>query len=66
MPANDVRVVVKFLKRLFSQFGSPREISSDRGAHFCNAQFEKVMKKFGVNHRVITAYHPQIMVRLKL
>lgn len=40
-------------------FGSLRAIISDRGAHFCNAQFEKVMKIFKVNHRVATAYHPQ-------
>lgn len=29
LPLNDVRVVVKFLKKLFSQFGAPRAIISD-------------------------------------
>lgn len=56
---NDTRVVMKFLKKLFFQFSSPRGIISDRGAHFCNAQFRKAMKKFGVNHQVATTYHPQ-------
>lgn len=56
---NDAWVVVKFLKKLFSCFGSPRAIISDLEAYFCNAQFNKVMKKFGVNHRVATAYHPE-------
>nr|GEX05985.1 reverse transcriptase domain-containing protein [Tanacetum cinerariifolium] len=40
-------------------FGTPRAIISDRGTHFCNDQFTKVMLKFGVTHRLATAYHPQ-------
>ncbi|GJW11055.1 reverse transcriptase domain-containing protein [Tanacetum coccineum] len=32
---------------------------SDRGTHFCNDQFAKVMLKYGVTHRLSTAYHPQ-------
>ncbi|GJZ51231.1 reverse transcriptase domain-containing protein [Tanacetum coccineum] len=40
-------------------FGAPRAIISDRGTHFCNDQFAKVMLKYGVNHRLSTAYHPQ-------
>ncbi|GJY12162.1 reverse transcriptase domain-containing protein [Tanacetum coccineum] len=31
----------------------------DRGTHFYNDQFTKVMLKFGVTHRLATAYHPQ-------
>ncbi|GKC06445.1 reverse transcriptase domain-containing protein [Tanacetum coccineum] len=53
------RVVVKFLKSLFARFGTPRAIISDRGTHFCNDQFAKVMSKYGVTHRPATAYHPQ-------
>nr|GFA07282.1 reverse transcriptase domain-containing protein [Tanacetum cinerariifolium] len=32
----------------------------DRGTHFCNDQFAKVMQKYGVTHRLATPYHPQI------
>nr|GFD33958.1 reverse transcriptase domain-containing protein [Tanacetum cinerariifolium] len=32
---------------------------SDCGTHFCNDQFAKVMLKYGVTHRLATAYHPQ-------
>nr|GEY88920.1 reverse transcriptase domain-containing protein [Tanacetum cinerariifolium] len=56
---NDARVVCKFLKSLFARFGSPRAIISDRGTHFCNDQFSKVMLKYGVTHRLSIAYHPQ-------
>ncbi|GJS26310.1 reverse transcriptase domain-containing protein [Tanacetum coccineum] len=59
LPTNDARVVVKFLKSLFARFGTPRAIISDRGTHFYNDQFAKVMSKYGVTHRLATAYHPQ-------
>ncbi|GKD66877.1 reverse transcriptase domain-containing protein, partial [Tanacetum coccineum] len=59
LPINDARVVVKFLKSLFARFGTPRAIISDRGTHFCNDKFAKVMSKYGVTHRLATAYHPQ-------
>nr|GEW90270.1 reverse transcriptase domain-containing protein [Tanacetum cinerariifolium] len=59
LPTNDARVVCKFLKSLFARFGSPRAIISDRGNNFCNDQFAKVMLKYGVIHRLSTAYHPQ-------
>ncbi|GJZ35445.1 reverse transcriptase domain-containing protein [Tanacetum coccineum] len=59
LPTNDARVVVKFLKSLFSRFGAPRAIISDRGTHFCNDKFARVMSKYGVTHRLSTPYHPQ-------
>nr|GEX56889.1 hypothetical protein [Tanacetum cinerariifolium] len=34
-------------------------IISDRGTHFCNDQFAKVMQKYGVTHRLATPYHSQ-------
>nr|GFC04954.1 reverse transcriptase domain-containing protein [Tanacetum cinerariifolium] len=57
LPTNDTRVVCKFLKSLFARFGTPRAIISDRGTHFYNDQFAKVMLKYGVTHRLATAYH---------
>ncbi|GJZ32508.1 reverse transcriptase domain-containing protein [Tanacetum coccineum] len=59
LTTNDARVVVKFLKSLFARFGTHRAIISDRDTHFCNDQFVKVMLKYGVTHRLSTAYHPQ-------
>nr|GFA13123.1 reverse transcriptase domain-containing protein [Tanacetum cinerariifolium] len=59
LPTNDARVVCKFFKNLFARFGEPRAIISDRGTHFCNDQFRKVMQKYGVTHRLATPYHPQ-------
>nr|GEV61774.1 reverse transcriptase domain-containing protein [Tanacetum cinerariifolium] len=45
LPTNDARVVVKFLKSLFSRFGTPRAIISDRRTHFCNDKFAKDFQK---------------------
>nr|GEW24273.1 reverse transcriptase domain-containing protein [Tanacetum cinerariifolium] len=59
LSTNDARVVCKFLKNLFARFGTPRAIISDRGTHFCNDQFTKVMLKYGVTYRLATSYHPQ-------
>nr|GEV45927.1 reverse transcriptase domain-containing protein [Tanacetum cinerariifolium] len=59
LPTNDARVVVKFLKSLFTRFGTPRAIISNHGNHFCNDKFDKVMSKYGVIYRLATAYHPQ-------
>nr|GEU64419.1 reverse transcriptase domain-containing protein [Tanacetum cinerariifolium] len=59
LPINDAQVVVKFLKSLFSRFGIPRAILSDRGTHFCNDQFTRVIIKLRVTHRLAIAYHPQ-------
>ncbi|XP_073017787.1 uncharacterized protein [Primulina eburnea] len=57
---NDSRVVVQFLmKNIFSRFGTPRTIISDGGTHFCNRQFDSLLAKYEVRHKVATPYHPQ-------
>ncbi|GJR44403.1 putative nucleotidyltransferase, ribonuclease H [Tanacetum coccineum] len=59
LPKNDARVVVKFLRQLFARFGVPKALISDRGTHFCNSQLEKALQRYGVTHKLSTAYHPQ-------
>nr|GEX29887.1 reverse transcriptase domain-containing protein [Tanacetum cinerariifolium] len=66
LPSNDARAVCKFLKNRFAKFGTTRAIISDRGTHFCNDQFAKVMLKFDVTHRLATAYHPQISSQVEV
>ncbi|KAJ4718833.1 DNA-directed DNA polymerase [Melia azedarach] len=57
---NDARVVTNFLqKHIFNRFGTPRAIISDGGKHFCNRYLETLLRKYGVTHRIATAYHPQ-------
>ena len=60
LQTNDAKVVVKFLKKnIFARFGTPRAIISDEGSHFCNSQFESLLGKYVVTHRIATPYHPQ-------
>ncbi|KAH9801189.1 hypothetical protein KPL71_000934 [Citrus sinensis] len=60
LPTNNAKVVVAFLqKNIFSRFGTPRAIISDEGTHFYNKIFDAAMVKYGVRHKVATAYHPQ-------
>nr|GEX47067.1 hypothetical protein [Tanacetum cinerariifolium] len=49
-----------------NRFGTPLSIISDRDTHFCNDQFVKVMLKYGVTHRLATAYHPQTSGHVKV
>ncbi|XP_070003289.1 uncharacterized protein [Nicotiana sylvestris] len=60
LPTSDARVVVGFLKKnIFTCFGTPRDIISDEGTHFCNRDFEKLLAKYDVRYKVETPYHPQ-------
>ncbi|GJS13929.1 reverse transcriptase domain-containing protein [Tanacetum coccineum] len=59
LPTNDAHVMVKFLKGLFTRFRVPKALISDRGTHFCNSELEKALQKYGVTHKISTAYHPQ-------
>ncbi|GKC41391.1 reverse transcriptase domain-containing protein, partial [Tanacetum coccineum] len=65
LPTNDARVVVTFLKELFCRFGMPKALISDRDTHFYNKIMERTMKRYGVNHRFSTSYHPQTNVQVK-
>ncbi|XP_076931478.1 uncharacterized protein LOC143596642 [Bidens hawaiensis] len=57
---NDHTVVCKFVQsNIFSRYGVPRIIISDGGSHFKIFNFEKLLKRYGVNHRIATPYHPQ-------
>ncbi|XP_076957287.1 uncharacterized protein LOC143632740 [Bidens hawaiensis] len=48
LAANDARVVVRFLKKLFTHFSILRAIISDWGTHLCNTAMEKALARFGV------------------
>lgn len=67
IPTNDAKVVVKFLKKnIFTPFGTPCAIISDRGTHFCNNQFEASSTKYEVQHMVATPYHPQTSSQVEI
>ena len=56
----DAKVVLKFLrKNIFTRFRMPRALISDEGSHFCNKWVEKLLLRYGVQHQIALAYHPQ-------
>ncbi|KAK1601636.1 hypothetical protein QYE76_026938, partial [Lolium multiflorum] len=44
---------------IFPRFGVPRYIMTDGGSHFIHGGFRKTLAKYGINHRIASAYHPQ-------
>ncbi|CAM8959930.1 unnamed protein product [Rhodiola kirilowii] len=59
-PTCDAKVVMKMFKKvIFPRFGVPRTVISDGGSHFKERNFETLLKKYGVYHKVSTPYHPQ-------
>ncbi|XP_070682486.1 uncharacterized protein [Malus domestica] len=57
---NYSKVVADFIRtNIFVRFGMPRVIISDGGSHFCNRTIEALLRKYNVNHKVSTPYHPQ-------
>ncbi|RDX98816.1 pol, partial [Mucuna pruriens] len=57
---NDAKVVVDFLKsNIFCRFGVPKALINDQGSHFYNRAMASLLQKYGVAHRIATAYHPQ-------
>nr|GFA22383.1 reverse transcriptase domain-containing protein [Tanacetum cinerariifolium] len=59
LPTNDARVVVKILKSLFSQFGTPKAIISDRG------RLEKTVP-YGVISSMMLNGHSELLSKLLL
>ncbi|GJR55307.1 reverse transcriptase domain-containing protein [Tanacetum coccineum] len=66
LPTNDARVIVKFLRKLFSRFGVPKALISDRGTHFCNSLLEKTLKKYRVNIDLLLRIIPKLVDKRKI
>ncbi|CAM8951226.1 unnamed protein product [Rhodiola kirilowii] len=56
----DAKVVIKMFQKVkFPRFGVPQTVISDGGSHFKERNFETLLKKYGVCHKVGTPCHPQ-------
>lgn len=54
------------LRRFFATFGVPSELSSDGGPEFTSDSTTKFLAKWGVHHRVSSAFYPQSNGRAEL
>ena len=53
------RKLIPRLMDVFSKFGVPKEVQSDRGSNFMGELFKQTFHKLGVKHITSSAYHPQ-------
>ncbi|CAM8993246.1 unnamed protein product [Rhodiola kirilowii] len=66
-PTCDAKVVIKmFQKVIFPRFGVPITVISDGGSHFKERNFETLLKKYGVYHKIGTPYHPQTSAQVEI
>ena len=49
-------------ENIFTRFGVPRVLISDRGTHFLNDLIEELTMAYDIDHRKTTPYHPQTNV----
>jgi len=55
---DDSKIVTNFIKsNIFSRFGIPRNLISDRGTHFYSQIMKTLLKKYHVTQKFSTAYH---------
>ena len=59
LPDKKATTIAKELYGIFTRFGCPDILISDRGTEFCNAVSEAIFMYMGVEHGVSSPYHPQ-------
>jgi len=51
--------ICKNLVHMFTTFGIPQEVQSDRGSNFTSELFSKVLQELGIKQTLSIAYHPE-------
>ena len=64
--ADHATAIKMFKDIILPSFGVPRFLITNGGSHFLNSAFRKVLSKYGVTHRVSSAYHPQTSGQVEL
>jgi hypothetical protein len=59
LPNAKEEVVIKFIFKLFVQYGIPREIITDGGSQFTGHRITTTLENYHIKHRVTSPYHPQ-------
>jgi transposase InsO family protein len=59
LKTKDMDEVARHLWAVFCSFGTPKIIQSDRGPEFVNLVMKQLTTLYGIDHRLITAYHPR-------
>jgi transposase InsO family protein len=59
LPDTKEHTVARALFELFTVFGPPKVMQSDRGTEFVNKVLKKLTAAAGIDHRLVAAYNPQ-------
>ena len=51
--------IANALMKVFTNFGIPKEIQSDRGSNFTSDLFTKILKELNIKQTLSAAYHPE-------
>ena len=51
--------IANVLMKVFTNFGIPKEIQSDRGSNFTSELFAKILKELDIKQTLSAAYHPE-------
>merc|ERR1712237_17030 len=55
---DDSKSVISFLKSYFARYGIAKELTTDGQTTLCSAEMEDFLTRWGVKHRISSAYHP--------
>ena len=53
------KTIANALMKIFTNFGIPKEIQSDRGSNFTSDLFAKILKELDIKQTLSAAYHPE-------
>ena len=53
------KTVISQLLKIFTVYGFPREIQSDRGTNFTSDLFNQTLREFNIKHTLASPYHPE-------
>jgi len=59
IPNKEATTIAKVLFRIFTTIGFPRILQSDNGKEFVNEIMRVMTSEMGVQHRLVTPYHPR-------
>jgi transposase InsO family protein len=57
--ANHTTTIMMLKDIIFPRFGFPRYLITYGGSHFIHGVVRKTLAKYGIDHRVVSPYHPQ-------
>ena len=59
LKSKSMEEVTTALWSIFCEYGTPKILQSDNGTEFVNQLIQQLTELYGIDHRLITAYHPR-------